>query len=306
MRRPIWLLPSLVLACFAVEPGAAQDGSTSVPKAPSTTGALTAPPTGAQPDPIELPAETPIAPKDQLRPAQDVQGETAAPPASAVTAPQTAPDNAAAEPAELNQEGRDEGAGWEAAVEAAPGPTPLIGVQQDEAVKKINAYFNGITNLQGNFDQIDSTNKHTTGRFYVQRPGKLRFDYAPPSALKIVADGHFLAIEDSSLKTIEKYPLESTPFRLLLGDGVDLARDARIVGVEGDEDSLAVTLEDRGGQAAGQIKLYFDTQPEMKLRQWVITDAQGLATTVTINDIVPGRKVAADFFTSTTSFQPFR
>ena len=53
-----------------------------------------------------------------------------------------------------------------------------------------------------------------------------------------MADGHFLAIEDSSLKTIEKYPLESTPFRLLLGDGVDLARDARIVGVEGDEDSL--------------------------------------------------------------------
>ena len=91
-----------------------------------------------------------------------------------------------------------------------------------------------------------------------------------------------------------------------MGDGVDLARDARIVGVEGDDGSLAVTLEDKGGQAAGQIKLYFDTEPEMKLRQWVITDAQGLATTVTINDIVPGRKVAADFFTSTTSFQPFR
>ena len=228
--------------------------------------------------------------------------------ADAVTAPQAEPayDAAEPEPGELNQGGGDEGAGWDAAVEAAPAATPLIGEQQDAAVQRINAYFNGITNLQGNFEQIDSNNKHTGGRFYVQRPGKLRFDYAPPSTLRLVADGHFLAIEDSSLKTIEKYPLESTPFRLLLGDGVDLARDARIVGVEGDEDSLAVTLEDRGGQAAGQIKLYFDTQPEMKLRQWVITDAQGLATTVTINDIVPGRKVAADFFTSTTSFQPFR
>ena len=76
-------------------------------------------------------------------------------------------------------------------------PTPLIGEQQDAAVHRINAYFNNITNLQGNFEQIDSNNKRTTGRFYVQRPGKLRFDYAPPSTLRLVADGHFLAIEDS-------------------------------------------------------------------------------------------------------------
>ena len=112
------------------------------------------------------------------------------------------------QPGELNQGAGDEGAGWDAAVEAAPAATPLIGEQQDAAVQRINAYFNGITNLQGNFEQIDSNNKHTDGRFYVQRPGKLRFDYAPPSTLRLVADGHFLAIEDSSLKTIEKYPLE--------------------------------------------------------------------------------------------------
>jgi outer membrane lipoprotein-sorting protein len=209
-------------------------------------------------------------------------------------------------PGEVNSGAADEGAGWDAAVEAAPGPTPLIGEQQDAAVQKINAYFNGITSLQGNFEQIDSNNKRTTGRFYVMRPGKLRFDYAPPSTLRIVSDGHSLAIEDSSLKTIEKYPLESTPFRLLLGEGVDLGRDARVVGAEGDEGSLAVTLEDKTGQAAGQIKLYFETQPEMKLKQWVIVDAQGLSTSVTVNDVAPGRKVAADFFNATESFQPFR
>jgi hypothetical protein len=127
-------------------------------------------------------------------------------PSTAVTAPQAEPsyDAAEPEPGELNQGAGDEGAGWDAAVEAAPAPTPLIGEQQDAAVQRINAYFNGITNLQGNFEQIDSNNKHTAGRFYVQRPGKLRFDYAPPSTLRLVADGHFLAIEDSSLKTNEK------------------------------------------------------------------------------------------------------
>ncbi len=99
---------------------------------------------------------------------------------------------------------------------------------------------------------------------------------------------------------------KSTPFRLLLGDGVDLARDARIVGVESGDGSLAVTVEDKNGEAAGQIRLLFETEPEMTLKQWVITDAQGLTTTVNLDNVVPGRKVAADFFTAKVSFSPFR
>ncbi len=93
----------------------------------------------------------------------------------------------------------------------------------------------------------------------MQRPGKIRFDYAPPSALRIVADGIFLAIEDSDLKTVEKYPIQSTPFRLLLSDAVDLGRDARIVGVESQEGTLAISLEDKSGDAAGSIRLVFDS-----------------------------------------------
>ncbi len=69
---------------------------------------------------------------------------------------------------------------------------------------------------------------------------------------------------------------------------------------------LAISLEDKGGDAAGTIKLTFDNGPELQLKQWLITDAQGLTTQVTVNDVVSGRKVAADFFTSTQNFQPFR
>jgi outer membrane lipoprotein-sorting protein len=207
---------------------------------------------------------------------------------------------------EINTSGSDEGAGWDAAVDEAPAPTPLIGEERDAAVARINAYFNAITSLQGNFEQVDSSNKRATGRFYVLRPGKLRFDYASPSTLRIISDGHYLAIEDSELKTIEKYPLQSTPFRLLLSESVDLARDARIVGAEAAEGSLALTLEDKNRDASGQIKFFFETEPEVKLKQWVINDAQGLATTVTVTDLSPGRKVAADFFTAKASFQPFQ
>jgi outer membrane lipoprotein-sorting protein len=262
---------------LSIGTAAAQDSATTVVKRPAT------------PTPVTTPQGL-TEPEDQLRPSLgDETGATGAPP-----------------PDEITPTAIDEGAGWEAAVEAAQAATPLIGEAQAKAVERINGYFNGITNLQGSFEQVDATGKRTTGRFYVQRPGKIRFDYAPPSALRIVADGSSLAIEDADLRTVEKYPIQSTPFRLLLADAVDLARDARIAGVESEEGTLSISHEDKSGDAAGTIRLVFESGAELELKQWMITDAQGLTTRVTVTDIVSGRKVASDFFTAKDSFQPFR
>ncbi|WP_108682401.1 outer-membrane lipoprotein carrier protein LolA [Methyloceanibacter sp. wino2] len=199
----------------------------------------------------------------------------------------------------------DEGGSWQVAVEQAKGPTPLVGQQQAAAVSKINAYFNGMTSLEGNFSQTDASNNRTHGRFYVLRPGKIRFDYAPPSPLRIVADGHSLGIQDTSLKTVEKYPIKSTPFRLLLGKTVDLGRDAKIVGVERDNGSLAITLEDQKG-TAGHIRLLFKSGGTLELQEWTITDAQGLTTRVTVDSLVRGRKKSPTFFKIKEETNPFR
>jgi outer membrane lipoprotein-sorting protein len=277
--RAAGLLFGLPLAFWlSMGPAPAQDSATTVVKSPSST------------TPATPPGLT--EPEEELRPS--LGDETSATGASPPPADEIVPTAV------------DEGAGWEAAVEAAQAATPLIGSEQTKAVERINAYFNSITNLQGGFEQIDATNKRSTGRFYVQRPGKIRFDYAPPSGLRIVADGNSLAIEDAELRTVEKYPIQSTPFRLLLSEAVDLGRDARIVGVESQEGTLAISLEDKSGDAAGSIRLLFDSGPELQLKQWMITDAQGLTTQVTVTDVVSGRKVAADFFTAKDSFQPFR
>ena len=111
--------------------------ATTVAKSPSAAG----------------PATTPqglTEPEDQLRPAlSDETGATGTPPP----------------PDEITPTAEDEGAGWEAAVEAAQAATPLIGLEQTKAVERINAYFNSITNLQGGFEQVDATSKRTTGRF---------------------------------------------------------------------------------------------------------------------------------------------
>ena len=259
----------------------AEEGATVVPKSSVPTTPVTR----------TAPEGTPGSPGDALRPSI---GEDVVPPQDAAPV------------SEIKPAAVDEGESWEAAVEAANAPTPLIGKEQSTAVQQINAYFNEITNLQGSFEQVDPNNKRTTGRFFVERPGKILFDYDPPSKLRILANGHSLAIEDSDLKTVEKYPIESTPFRLLLADTVDLGQDARVVGVERQQGGLAISLEDKKGDAAGRIKLYFDGGAKIRLTEWLITDAQGLSTRVTVSNLVQGRKVAASKFKAKDfSSQPF-
>ena len=128
-------------------------------------------------------------------------------------------------------------------------------LELDEAsikwIQRIDGYFNGIIHLQGNFVQIDSQNQTIKGRFYVHRPGRLRFEYAQPSMLRIVSDGQYLSIEDHDLKTIDKYPLASTPFRMLLTENVDIIRDACIIAFSNEDDRIALTLRDRSGESPG-------------------------------------------------------
>ncbi|XSG81743.1 MAG: LolA family protein [Methyloligella sp. ZOD6] len=298
-RRYRWLSTSLVATfclSFQAVPAFAQDkGTTVVPKTAPQKPRSTA--TGTLPKADETSGNNGAS---NLRPAQDV------PPVEPNKAPPPPPVEAEAPAGEINNAEADAGAGWEAAVEES-GPTPLIGARREEAVQQVNTYFNEMDSLQGTFRQIDSDNKITTGRFYVKRPGKLRFDYAPPSPLRIVSDGHYLAIEDSDLKTIEKYPIKSTPFRILLAEEVNVARDSNVLGVSKGGGELAIQLQDRKDGTGGTIKLIFDTSPEFQLSEWVITDAQGLTTQVTLENLAPGRKVAADFFKSKQQpFNPYR
>jgi hypothetical protein len=153
-------------------------------------------------------------------------------------------------------------------------------------------------NLQGGFEQVDAT--ALTGRFYV-KPGKIRLDCAAGGASY---DGS-PAIEDAELRRWRNIPsVDALPPASVRA--VDLSRDARVVGVESQDGTLAVTLEDKSGDAAGSIRLVFHSGPELQLKEWSIADAQGLTTRVTVSDVVPGRKVAADFFSAKEGFQPFR
>ncbi len=171
-----------------------------------------------------------------------------------------------------------------------------LDAKQIEAVKLVSGYFNQFQNLKGSFVQIDPEKKKLRGKFYVKRPGKLRFEYNLPSRQLIVSDGQQVAIQDLDLKTDDRIALDQTPFRLLLRKDVDLLRDARISEVQDADDLLVITLQDKSPEAPGRIRLFMSKAPQLELKEWVTTDSQGKDTQVEVSNLVKSEEIDAAIF----------
>lgn len=152
-------------------------------------------------------------------------------------------------------------------------------------IAQANAYFNDDATMIAKFTQIGGDGRRTDGQLLVDRPGKMRFAYAPPATLEIVADGSSVAVIDRKLHTQDLYFIGQTPLKFLLNDHVDLANDTKITNVTGDATTASIDVEDHatfGGTS--KIRLTFDRQP-FALRQWTVVDPQGYETVVSLSDI---------------------
>lgn len=184
---------------------------------------------------------------------------------------------------------------WDAKV-AADTTAVTLDATQTEMVKRVSGYFNELNGLKGAFVQTGADKKRMKGKFFVKRPGRFRFDYSLPSKQVIVSDGQYLAIQDLDLNNEDRVALDQTPFRLLLRKDVDLLRDARIVEAQEADDLMIVALQDKDPEAPGRIKLFMTTKPNLELKEWVTTDAQGLDTRVEVSDLVKSEDMDANLF----------
>lgn len=162
--------------------------------------------------------------------------------------------------------------------------TVLTGPERAAALTAASAALNKLVSVQGRFAQIAPDGARSGGAFYLQRPGRLRFQYDAPSPLTIVSDGSTVAVEDRSVRDVSRVPLRSTPLFYVLKRDVSLERDARITRVVRNGDLLMVTARDRTGEADGEITLAFSAS-DYQLRQWEVTDAQSLTTRITLSEL---------------------
>ena len=165
------------------------------------------------------------------------------------------------------------------------GEATAFDARQRGLADRVSAYLSNVRQLHGNFVQVGPDGGKSEGEFFLQKPGKIRFDYNPPSPIELIADGSSVVVRDRKLATQDLYPLSQTPLRFLLADRIDLMRDTNLIGVYADDVFVTMVIEERQIIAGThRLMLMFGAQ-DYQLRQWTVTDPQGLDTTVAVYNL---------------------
>lgn len=173
-------------------------------------------------------------------------------------------------------------------------PFPVLA--EKIALGTISDYLNGLTTVEADFTQVNSDGSISTGKIFIKRPGRVRFEYAPPDRSLVIAGGQQVAIFDAkSNQPPEQYPLKRTPLNLILAANIDLGRAKMVVGHTEDGTSTRVRAQDPENPEYGSIELVFTADP-VELRQWVIIDDLGAETTVILGEMKKGVQLGARMF----------
>jgi len=177
----------------------------------------------------------------------------------------------------------------------APKTSTSLSSEDVREVARIVDYLQGLTSERSRFVQTDARGVQTEGAFYLQRPGRARFEYDPPSGLIIASDGRRVTVVDRRLKTRHAYPQGATPLELLLDRNIRLDRGVIVRQVARDQGNVTVVAEDARRKAKGQIALTF-TETPMALTGWAIKDARGGVVRVRLAGLAHTPPHDASFF----------
>ena len=169
-------------------------------------------------------------------------------------------------------------------------------VAQRVQVDKVSTYLSRVQQLRGKFVQVGPDGSRVTGEFYIQKPGKIRFEYDPPSPIEIVADGQSVVVRDRKLATQDVYPLSQTPLRFLLSNNVDLTRDTNLTALYTDNVFVTVVVEENSPIVGKSRLMVMFGAKDLQLKQWTVTDPQGYDTTVAVYNLDTTRKADPNMF----------
>ena len=151
------------------------------------------------------------------------------------------------------------------------------------ALARVERYLNDVQSLRARFLQIAPDGSLSQGRFFLKRPGRLRFEYDPPTPLLVITDGIWVIFYDHEIDQVSRVPLSSTPLEVLVREHVDLSQDVQIDNVQRSADGITITISDPEQQDTGTITLFFADNP-LRLERWWLKDAQGQETAIVITD----------------------
>jgi len=161
---------------------------------------------------------------------------------------------------------------------------PARATLDQDAIARVEAYLNGIGTLRADFVQVADDGGIAEGILYIARPGKLRIEYKPPVMVLIVADGRWLTFVDYEVDQMNRIAIDKSLAGFLIRDHLRLGGDIQVTAVDRGSASLRITLVRRDAPDEGSLTLVFSDRP-LALRQWVVIDAQGYKTRITLENV---------------------
>lgn len=167
---------------------------------------------------------------------------------------------------------------------------------QDRAdIDRIENYLNNIRTLSSNFIQVAPNGEISNGRFYLKRPGRLRFEYQPPSTVLIVSDGTYINYLDKKLGQLSQIGVYSTLLGQIIADKVELRDRVAVTSIQRRDSIISFTAIDAAEPERGALTLVFTEQP-LELRKWIVKDTQGLITSITLENMITNSQLGAELF----------
>ncbi|MCP8883118.1 outer membrane lipoprotein carrier protein LolA [Devosia sp. XJ19-1] len=167
--------------------------------------------------------------------------------------------------------------------------------EEQQLISEINAHNSAIRTMVGRFLQIDSQGGRTEGTFFLERPNKIAFRYAPPSREEIVSIGRGFYVIDRREETYYAYPQDSIPLRQFLGEQIDLL-NANVVDITTTDGYVSITVIDNTVAGTVQVSLIFDSETK-DLAQWTLVEPNGSELTFSLYDVQKDVEIPPNFFT---------
>jgi len=186
---------------------------------------------------------------------------------------------------------------------AATPPEPArLGPKDKALVADIEDFLNGITTLEAAFVQLTAQGSYAKGKFYLKRPGRMRFEYDPPLPYLLVSDGTWFIYVDKQLEQVTYLPLKKTPADLLLRDSFSFSEGLVITRLERGAGTVQIDIADQDDPDLGRVTLTFVREP-LTLRSWTIRDPQGQRIQVTLMNPLYGLQLDNDLFRFVNTFR---
>lgn len=162
------------------------------------------------------------------------------------------------------------------------------------SLNEISRYLNSLTTVTSEFTQVNPDGTISTGTVYIQRPGRVRFEYNNDRTLVLASGGNVAVFDGKSNSGPHQYPLSQTPLSIILDANINLSRPNMVTAHTEQNNATIVTAQDPQRPQNGNIQMVFSSPTE--LRQWIVTDDTGAKTTVILGEMQKGGSIPASRF----------